>query len=144
MKIAIINGPNLNLLGERQPDVYGSTSLKELKQQLQVVFPEHEFEFYQSNQEGRLIDYVQRSRHTCNAIIINPGSFSHTSIGLADALAAVNNPIVEVHISNIHSREVFRLRSLTAPHTRGIISGFGLKGYEIAVRSLSEVLNFSS
>mgnify|MGYP001427854975 CR=1 FL=1 len=136
MKIAIINGPNLNLLGERQPEVYGSSTLKDLESQLRTAFPEHEFDFFQNNDEGRLIDYVQRCRKSAAAIILNPGAYSHTSIGLADALAAVTIPVVEVHISNIHSREVFRLRSLTAPHTKGIISGFGLKGYEMAVNSL--------
>ena len=136
MKIAIINGPNLNLLGERQPEVYGFTTLKDLEEQLRNTFPQHEFEFFQNNNEGKLIDYVQRCRKQADAIVLNPGAYSHTSVGLADALAAVTIPVVEVHISNIHSREVFRLRSLTAPHTKGIISGFGLKGYKMAIDAL--------
>lgn len=138
MHIAIINGPNLNLLGKRELDVYGSTSFDDYLLQLQTLFPHVTFHYYQSNVEGELINEVQRVGFTFDGIIINPGGYTHTSVALGDAIASIKTPVVEVHISNIHAREDFRKISHISAKSKGTIAGLGLKGYELAVRALTE------
>ena len=135
MKIAIINGPNLNLLGLREPEVYGSTGFEEYLEQLRGIFPQIAFSYFQSNIEGVLIDAIQQSGFSADGIILNPGGYTHTSVALGDAIAAITCPVIEVHISNVHAREDFRRLSHVSAKCRGTISGFGLKGYELAVRA---------
>lgn len=133
MKIAIINGPNLNILGKREIDIYGEGSLELLESNLKARFPSLQFSFFQSNIEGELISRIQEEGFTCDGIIINPGGYTHTSVAIGDAIAAVPVPVVEVHISNIFGREEFRKLSHVSAKAKGIISGLGLKGYELAV-----------
>jgi 3-dehydroquinate dehydratase-2 len=133
MKILIINGPNLNLLGRREPHVYGKRSFEEYFETLQQEFPGVVLHYFQSNHEGALIDKLHEAGFSYHGIIFNPGAFTHTSIALADAIAAIETPVVEVHISNTFSREEFRHKSLTAPFCVGSIVGLGLKGYDLAV-----------
>ncbi len=136
--IAVINGPSLNLLGERQPEIYGTTSLAEIEQRLNALCKTGGFElrFHQSNFEGDLVTYVQEYRRNSAGIIINPAGYSHTSVALTDALLAAEVPIVEVHISNIYRREEFRQTSLTARAATGVITGLGVVGYELALKFL--------
>ena len=134
MKIAIINGPNLNLLGTREPDVYGNKTFEQYFGELQKLFPGVEFSYFQSNIEGELIDQLQKVGFTYDGIIINPGGYTHTSVAIGDAIAAVTTPVVEVHISNVHAREEFRKLSHVSAKARGTIAGLGLRGYELAVR----------
>lgn len=136
MYIAIINGPNLNLLGEREPEIYGNQSFEAYFQELESQFSQARLEYFQSNHEGELIDYLHQIRKQANAVIINPGGLSHTSIALADALRAIALPVIEVHLSNIHAREAYRKNSYTAESAKGIISGLGLHGYALAVQHL--------
>lgn len=138
MQIAIINGPNLNLLGKREPGVYGSMSFDEYFEGLQSRFPDVTFHYYQSNVEGELINEIQRVGFSFDGIIINPGGYTHTSVALGDAIAAITTPVVEVHISNVHAREDFRKISHVSAKCKGTIAGLGLKGYELALRSLIE------
>ncbi|MEX6691334.1 type II 3-dehydroquinate dehydratase [Danxiaibacter flavus] len=133
MKIAIINGPNLNLLGTREPDVYGSQTFEQYFQQLKLKFPEVEFSYYQSNIEGELIDEIQRRGFDSDGIVLNPAGYTHTSVAIGDAIAAIKAPLIEVHISNVHAREDFRKLSHVSAKARGTICGLGLKGYELAV-----------
>lgn len=133
MKIAIINGPNLNLLGVREPGIYGNQSFEQYFQELKVQFPAIEFLYYQSNVEGELINEIQRVGFSYDGIVINPGGYTHTSVALGDAIAAIKTPVVEVHISNIFAREDFRKVSHVSGKSVGVISGLGLKGYELAV-----------
>lgn len=135
MKIIIINGPNLNLLGKREPEVYGSKTFEEYFKELQGKFPGAELEYYQSNVEGELINKLHACGFSYDGIILNAGAFTHTSIAIADAVAGIKTPVVEVHISNIFAREDFRHVSYLGKHCVGSLSGFGLKGYEMAVRS---------
>lgn len=134
MRILVLNGPNLNLLGEREPDVYGPATLGDIEARCRerAAALGAELECVQSNSEGELIDVLQRSRGVDGAIL-NPAAYTHTSLALADALAAFPPPVVEVHLSNIHAREEIRRRSLTAPHAWGLISGFGWRGYLAAL-----------
>ncbi len=132
MKIAIINGPNLNLLGTREPEIYGSKTFENYLDELRNKFPEITFSYFQSNIEGELINEVQRVGFSYDGIIINPGGYTHTSVALGDAIAAVKTPVVEVHISNIFGREEFRKISHVSGKSAGVISGLGLKGYELA------------
>lgn len=134
MKIAIINGPNLNLLGKREPEVYGSQNFEDFYQQLKESFPEVEFSYYQSNVEGELINAMQEKGFDYDGIIINPGGYTHTSVALGDAIAAVTTPVIEVHISNVAAREDFRKLSHVSAKSAGTIAGLGMKGYELAVR----------
>ncbi len=134
MKIIIINGPNLNLLGKREPEIYGSLTFEQYFDGLKALFPEHELEYFQSNHEGNIIDKIHETGFSYDGIIINAGGLTHTSVALADALSSVTTPAVEVHISNIHAREAFRHHSYLTSRCKGMICGLGLKGYELAVR----------
>lgn len=134
MKIAIINGPNLNLLGKRETDIYGNKSFDDYLQELQTKFPQVELSYYQSNLEGELINELQRVGFGVDGIILNPGGYTHTSVAIGDAIAAIKSPVVEVHISNVHAREDFRKLSHVSGKAIGSIFGLGLKGYELAVQ----------
>ncbi len=133
MKLLILNGPNLNLLGTREPEIYGRQTFEEYFETMQMEYPGVTLHYFQSNHEGILIDKLHEAGFTYNGIIINPGAYTHTSIALADAIAAIETPVVEVHISNIHSRELFRQKSYIAPNCVGSITGLGLKVYDLAV-----------
>jgi 3-dehydroquinate dehydratase-2 len=135
MKIIIINGPNLNLLGKREPEVYGQTSFESYFTDLEKAFPQIELSYYQSNVEGELINKLHEVGFSYDGIILNAGGYTHTSVALADAVAAITTPVLEVHISNIFAREEYRHVSLISKHCVGIISGFGLKSYELAIKS---------
>ena len=134
MKILIVNGPNLNLLGTREPEIYGTVSMPEFLDRLRDNFPENDIAFFQSNHEGEIIDHLQDS--SFDALIINPGAFSHYSYAIADCLKNIQKPKIEVHISNIYQREEFRQKSVTAMYTDAVLSGFGLNGYRLAILSL--------
>lgn len=134
MTITIINGPNLNLLGKREPDVYGSQGFDSYLAELRANFPEVHFEYFQSNVEGELINELQRAGFASDGIILNPGGYTHTSVAIGDAIAAIPAPVIEVHISNVHAREAFRHLSHVSAKAKGTIAGLGLKGYELAVR----------
>ena len=135
MKIAIINGPNLNLLGKREPGIYGASSFEEYLEILKKNYTEIEFLYFQSNIEGELITKIQEVGFDFTGIILNAAAYTHTSVGIADAVKAVTTPVVEVHISNIYARESFRHNSYIAAYAKGVISGFGLKSYELALQS---------
>ena len=137
MKIAIINGPNLNLLGAREPDLYGNQSFEAYFLQLQVGFSQVDFTYFQSNVEGELINELQRTNS--DGIILNAGGYTHTSVAIADAVAAISIPVIEGHISNVHAREAYRHESLMAKNCKGVIAGFGLDSYRLAVESLIEL-----
>jgi len=133
----IINGPNLDILGKREQQIYGNESLSDIEKQLRAKYPKEEFEFFQSNHEGAIIDALHEALDgKCDGVIINPGAFTHYSYAIRDAIAALKVPVIELHLSNIYSREEFRHKSVTAPVCRGIIAGFGSLGYELAVESL--------
>ena len=134
MKILILNGPNLNLLGTREPKIYGTVSMADFLENLKEKFPEDEFLFFQSNVEGEIINRLQEDDY--EALIINPAAYTHYSYAIADCLKNIQKPKIEVHISNIYAREEFRQKSVTAAHCNGVISGFGLDGYRLAVLSL--------
>lgn len=136
MKIAIINGPNLNLLGKREPGIYGTEGFDTFYAQLKISFPLISFSYFQSNIEGELINELQRTGFDCDGIVINPGGYTHTSVAIGDTIAAITSPVVEVHISNIHAREDFRKISHVSAKCKGTIAGLGLKGYELAVEYL--------
>jgi 3-dehydroquinate dehydratase-2 len=136
MKITIINGPNLNLLGKREPEIYGSKNFEQYFKDLQLMFSEIELSYCQSNVEGELINKIQEYGFEHDAIIINPGGYTHTSVAIGDAIAAIPAPVIEVHISNVAAREEFRKISHVSAKCKGTISGLGLKGYELAIRSL--------
>ena len=138
MKIAIINGPNLNLLGKREPDVYGNTTFESYFENLKKGYPTIEFEYFQSNIEGEIISKIQEFGFSADGIILNAAAYSHTSVGIGDAVKAVPAPIVAVHISNVYQREDFRHESYISAHAMGVIVGFGLMGYELAVRSFMD------
>ena len=135
MQIIIINGPNLNLLGNREPDTYGDTSFQIYFEQLKTVFPTLEIHYYQSNIEGEIINKLHEVGFTYDGIVLNAGGYTHTSVAISDAIAAIEVPVVEVHISNVHAREDYRHHSLLAKNCKGIVTGFGLKSYEMAVDS---------
>ncbi len=136
MKIAIINGPNLNLLGTREPGIYGSQSFEQYFSDLHKKFPSVEFSYFQSNVEGELINELQRVGFDYSGIVLNPGGYTHTSVAIGDAIASITAPVIEVHISNVHAREDFRKISHVSSKCKGTISGLGLKGYELAVSFL--------
>ena len=135
MQIAIINGPNLNLLGTREPDTYGDTSFQIYFEQLKTVFPTLEIHYYQSNVAGEIINKLHEVGFTYDGIVLNAGGYTHTSVAISDAIAAIEVPVVEVHISNVHAREDYRHHSLLAKNCKGIVTGFGLKSYEMALDS---------
>lgn len=136
MKIAIINGPNLNLLGKRETDVYGNMPFENYFNELRSKYPQIEFSYFQSNVEGELINEIQRVGFDYDGIVLNPASYTHTSVGIGDAIAAIKAPVIEVHISNVHAREDFRKFSHVSGKSVGSIFGLGLKGYELAVQWL--------
>jgi 3-dehydroquinate dehydratase-2 len=137
MKIMIINGPNLNLLGRREPEVYGSITFEDYFGELQNKFDTIQLEYYQSNIEGELIDKIQEVGFSYDGIIINAGAYTHTSIGIGDAIKAIETPVVEVHISNTFNREDFRHVSHISPGAKGVILGFGLSSYDLAIQSFT-------
>jgi 3-dehydroquinate dehydratase II len=134
MRIAIINGPNLNLLGTREPEVYGSQTFEQYYEELRARYPTVTFSYFQSNIEGELINELQRVGFSSDGILLNPGGYTHTSVAIGDAIAAIKAPVIEVHISNIHAREEFRRLSHVSAKAKGTIAGLGLKGYELAVQ----------
>ncbi len=140
MKIEIINGPNLNLLGKREPEKYGYSSFDDYLLKLKSRFPEISFSYFQSNIEGEIIDEIQKSDNKYDGIILNAGGYTHTSVAITDAIAAVKTPVVEVHITNIAARESFRHTSLIAANCKGSIAGFGLDSYRLAVEALKEII----
>lgn len=133
--IEIINGPNLNLTGRREPDIYGHVTMEEMVTDLRSRFPEAEIGYYQSNVEGEIINRLQEVGFTADGIILNAGGYSHTSVAIHDAIAAITTPVIEVHISNIFAREEYRRHSLLSEVCRGVVCGFGLEGYRFAVES---------
>ncbi|MFC2814556.1 MAG: type II 3-dehydroquinate dehydratase [Prevotella conceptionensis] len=135
MTIQIINGPNLNLLGVREPDVYGCTSFDDFLPRLRACFPDVQIDYFQSNIEGELINKLQAVGFQCDGIVLNAAAYTHTSIALADCIRAISAPVVEVHISNVHQREAFRHQSMIAAACRGVICGFGLDSYRLAIES---------
>ncbi len=133
-QVLILNGPNLNLLGYRQPDIYGNQRFEDYVEDLRIRLPEVEISYFQSNHEGELIDKLHAAQGL--GVVLNPGAYTHTSLAIADAILSIQIPVVEVHISNIFAREPIRQKTLTAPVCRGIITGLGLIGYELAIRFL--------
>ena len=137
MKLIIINGPNLNLLGTREPEIYGSSTFEDYLETLKLQFRDAALDYFQSNIEGELIDKIQQSDAVYDGIILNAAAYTHTSIGIGDAVKAIKIPVVEVHISNTFSRENFRHQSFISPNAKGIIIGFGLKSYQLAIQSFT-------
>lgn len=136
MKVQIINGPNLNLLGKREPSVYGARSFEDYLEELKERYPEVEFGYYQSNVEGELINKIHEVGFDCDGVVLNAGAYTHTSIALQDAIRAVSAPVIEVHISNVHTREEFRHKSMISCACVGVICGFGTDSYRLAVEAL--------
>lgn len=141
--VAILNGPNLNILGRRQPEIYGAKSFEETLAEIRADFEGVDIEYAQSNSEGEIIDLIQQFgfRSDCHGIVINPGAYAHYSIAIADAIASVPVPVIEVHISNIHAREAFRRESVTARAAKGVIAGCGRDGYALAILYLQRLRN---
>lgn len=139
-KIQIINGPNLNMLGLREPEKYGYSDFDSFLERLMGLYPDYEFIYFQSNIEGEIVDVVQSGGTDADAIIINPAGYSHTSVAIADAIAMARIPVIEVHITNLLSREEFRHQSLTGRYCRGSVMGFGLDGYRLAVEAVKTIL----
>jgi 3-dehydroquinate dehydratase-2 len=139
MKIIIINGPNLNLLGKREPNVYGTNSFEDYFESLQHKYSTIDFFYFQSNIEGEIIDKLHEVGFNYDGIILNAAAYTHTSVGIGDAVKGIETPVVEVHISNVHAREEFRHQSFIAANAKGVIVGFGLKSYEMAVQSFLEL-----
>lgn len=137
MKIQIINGPNLNLLGVREPGIYGSESFEDYLPELRRLFPDVEIDYYQSNVEGELINKLQEVGFSADGIVLNAGAYTHTSVALHDCIRAIKSPVVEVHISNVHQREEFRRHSFISPACKGVICGFGLDSYRLAIEGLT-------
>jgi 3-dehydroquinate dehydratase-2 len=136
MKIQIINGPNLNLLGVREKSIYGNTNFESYLKELQTRYPAIEITYYQSNVEGELINKIHEVGFSFDGVVMNAGAYTHTSIAIADAIAAVNTPVIEVHISNVYKREEFRHSSMLAASCKGVIAGFGMDSYRLAIESL--------
>lgn len=135
MKIIIINGPNLNLLGKREPEIYGSESFDSYFNDLKNKFSEVQLEYFQSNIEGEIIDKLHEVGFDYDGIVLNAAAYTHTSVGIGDAVKAIESPVIELHISNVHAREEFRHHSFVAPNASGVLFGFGLKGYDLAIQS---------
>lgn len=136
MKVQIINGPNLNLLGVREPSIYGSTSIEDYVKDLKTHYSSMEIEYFQSNIEGEIINKLHEVGFSYDGIVLNAGGYTHTSVAIADAIAAIKTPVVEVHVSNIYAREEYRHVSLTGKNCQGVLTGFGMKGYRLAIESL--------
>lgn len=136
MKIQIINGPNLNLLGTREPGVYGSITFTEFLDNIRISFPDVEIDYFQSNVEGEIINKIQETGFNYDGIILNAGGYTHTSVAIRDSIKAVKTPVIEVHISNIHAREEFRHQSMISAVCMGVIAGFGLNSYKLAIKAL--------
>ena len=136
MKILIVNGPNLNLLGRREPGIYGQTSFDEFLPQLRQRYPDVEIVYFQSNIEGVLIDKMQEVGFDCDGIVLNAGAYTHTSVALHDCIRSIKAPVIEVHISNVHQREEFRHKSMISSACRGVICGFGLDSYRLAIEAI--------
>jgi 3-dehydroquinate dehydratase-2 len=136
MKIQIINGPNINLLGKREPAIYGNETFDSCLEALRRKYADVEIEYFQSNVEGFLIDCIQQCGFSVDGIVLNAGAYTHTSIALLDAIRSIPAPVVEVHISNVHAREDFRHTSMIAPACKGVVAGFGLRSYDLAIRAL--------
>jgi len=136
MKILIINGPNLNLLGVREPSVYGNAAFDGYLEELKAKYPQAELEYYQSNVEGELINKIHEVGFSYDGIVLNAGAYTHTSVALLDAIKAVNTPVIEVHISNVHQREEFRHKSMISAGCKGVICGFGLDSYRLAIEAI--------
>ena len=136
MKIQIINGPNLNLLGKREPGIYGRSSFDEYLPKLRALYPNIEIDYYQSNVEGELIDKLQEVGFSCDGIVLNAGAYTHTSIALQDCIRSISAPVIEVHISNVHQREEFRHHSYISCACKGVICGFGLDSYRLAIEAM--------
>ena len=137
-RILIVNGPNLNILGVREPGIYGKCKFEDYLPELKRAFPEVELSYYQSNIEGELIDKMQEVGFTADGIVLNAGAYTHTSIALLDCIRAIECPVVEVHISNVHQREEFRHHSMISTGCRGVVCGFGLKSYKLAIEALTD------
>ena len=135
MKLIIINGPNLNLLGRREPEIYGSKTFEDFFKELQLKFKGVEILYFQSNIEGEIIDKLHEVGFDYDGIILNAAAYTHTSVGIGDAVKGITTPVVEVHVSNIHAREEFRQHSYISPNASGVLFGFGLKGYELGIQS---------
>ena len=136
MKILIVNGPNLNLLGQREPGIYGTSSFESYLPTLRQRYPDVEIDYYQSNVEGELINRMQQDGFTVDGIVLNAGAYTHTSIALHDCIRSLKSPVIEVHISTVHQREPFRHHSYLSPACRGVICGFGLDSYRLAIEAL--------
>ena len=139
MKIQIINGPNLNLLGRREPSIYGNSSFDTYLQQLRTDYPDVQIDYYQSNVEGELINVMQQVGFTTDGIILNAGAYTHTSVALHDCIRSLTAPVIEVHISNVHQREPFRHHSMISSACKGVICGFGLDSYRLAIEALKGI-----
>ena len=139
MKIQIINGPNLNLLGIREPGIYGSSSFDAYLKQLRTLYPDVQIEYYQSNVEGELINVMQQVGFTIDGIVLNAGAYTHTSVALHDCIRSLTAPVIEVHISNVHQREPFRHHSMISSACKGVICGFGLDSYRLAIEALKGI-----
>ncbi|QKJ29814.1 type II 3-dehydroquinate dehydratase [Mucilaginibacter mali] len=137
MKIQIINGPNLNLLGVREKSIYGDSSFETYLAGLKQRYPQHQIDYYQSNVEGELINKLHEVGFSFDGIVMNAGAYTHTSVAIADAIAGINTPVVEVHISNVYKREEFRHVSMLAKNCKGVIAGFGMDSYRLAIESLT-------
>lgn len=135
MKIIVINGPNLNLLGKREPEIYGAFSFDDYFKELQIKFSDIDLSYFQSNIEGEIIDKLHEVGFNYDGVVLNAAAYTHTSVGIGDAVKAIDTPVIEVHISNIHAREEFRHQSYIAANAKGIIVGFGLKSYDLAIKS---------
>ncbi|MBW4891648.1 type II 3-dehydroquinate dehydratase [Mucilaginibacter sp. HMF5004] len=136
MKIQIINGPNLNLLGVREPSIYGSATFEDYLKELRAQYPDIQIDYYQSNVEGELINKLHEIGFTYNGIIMNAGAYTHTSIAIADAISGIKAPVIEVHISNVYKREEFRHHSMLAANCKGVIAGFGMDSYRLGVEHI--------
>ncbi len=138
MKILIVNGPNLNLLGKREPDIYGNDSFETYLTSLRQRYPDIEISYYQSNVEGELINRIQEAGFSADGIVLNAGAYTHTSVALHDCIRSITSPVVEVHISNVHKREEFRRLSMISPACIGVICGFGMDSYRLAIEAIKE------
>ena len=138
MKILIVNGPNLNLLGKREPDIYGDASFESYLASLRERYPDIEISYFQSNVEGELINRIQEAGFSADGIVLNAGAYTHTSVALHDCIRSITSPVVEVHISNVHKREEFRRLSMISPACIGVICGFGMDSYRLAIEAIKE------